>query len=89
MAIGTSTDKPDEILRWSSDTQERSVYLRDGRITGAQVAGDVRAAGVYRSLMLRRADVRAFGRGLVEPDFDIGNVVWDALATTGVSGARA
>jgi hypothetical protein len=32
--------------------------------------------------MLRRADVRCFGRGLVEPGFDIGNVIWDALVAS-------
>lgn len=81
VAMGT-TDRPDDVLRWSSPSSLRSVYLREGRITGVQLAGDIRAAGVYRALMLRRADVRTFGHGLVEPDFDIGNVLWDALATT-------
>jgi NAD(P)H-nitrite reductase large subunit len=79
VAMGT-IDSPDDVLRWSSGQSLRSVYLRDGTIIGAQLAGDIRSAGVYRSLMLRRADVRCFGRGLVEPGFDIGNVVWDALA---------
>ena len=81
VAMGT-IDSPDDILRWSSGGSLRSIYLRGGTIIGAQLAGDIRAAGVYRSLMLRRADVRSFGRGLVEPDFAIGNVLWDSLAVS-------
>ena len=78
VAMGT-IDAPDEVLRWESEGALRSVYLRDGTIVGAQLAGDIRAAGVYRSLMLRRADVGRFGRRLVEPRFGMGEVVWDAL----------
>ncbi len=78
VAIGT-TDAPDEILRWQSEKVLRSVYLRGGTIVGAQLAGDIRAAGVYRSLMLRRADVSDFGYRLVEPGFGIGDVIRDAV----------
>ena len=78
VAMGT-IDAPDEVLRWESGSELRSIYLRDDTIIGAQLAGNIRAAGVYRSLMLRRADVRSFGRGLVEPGFNIGNVLSDAL----------
>ena len=78
VAVG-STDDPEEILRWQEGDVIRSVYLRDGMIVGAQLAGDIRAAGVYRQLMLRRADVSGFGQKLVEPGFGIGSVVWEAL----------
>jgi NAD(P)H-nitrite reductase large subunit len=80
VAMGT-IDKPDDVLRWESAGCLRAVYLRDGTIIGAQLAGDIRSAGVYRSLMLRRADVTCFGRGLVEPDFNIGTVVSNALVS--------
>lgn len=78
VAMGT-IDAPDDILRWESGGALRAVYLREGTIVGAQLAGDIRAAGVYRSLMLRRADVSRFGPRLVEPGFGMGHVVWDAL----------
>jgi NAD(P)H-nitrite reductase large subunit len=81
VAMGT-IDQPDEVLRWESGGALRSIYLRDGKIIGAQLAGDIRAAGVYRSLMLRRADVVSFGRGLVEPGFGAGQVLFDALAVS-------
>ncbi|HET9732364.1 MAG TPA: FAD-dependent oxidoreductase [Acidimicrobiales bacterium] len=77
VAMGTITE-PEQILRWRDGDDLRSVYLRDGRIIGAQLAGDIRAAGVYRSLMLRREPVDRFGNALVEPGFGTGRVVWDA-----------
>ena len=78
VAMGTIAD-PDEVLRWQGKGSLRSVYVRGGRIVGAQLAGDISGAGVYRSLMLRRADVRQFGRRLVEPGFGVADVVHDAL----------
>lgn len=78
IAIGT-IDKPDEVLRHQDREGLRSLYLRDGRIVGAQLAGDIEAAGIYRSLMLRRADVSRFGRRLVEPGFGVADIAWDAM----------
>jgi NAD(P)H-nitrite reductase large subunit len=49
VAMGT-IDEPDEVLRWQHVGDLRSVYLRDGRIVGAQLAGDIRAAGLKSCL---------------------------------------
>jgi nitrite reductase (NADH) large subunit len=78
VSIGT-TDAPDDVLRWEDGVDLRSVYLRDDRIIGAQLAGDIRAAGVYRSLMLRRLPVGRFGSRLVEPGFGMADVAFDAI----------
>lgn len=74
VAMG-SIDQPDDILRWEGGGALRSVYLRGGRIVGAQLAGDIRAAGLYRSLMMRRVDVGRYGRHLVEPRFGEADLV--------------
>ena len=79
MAMGT-IDDPDDVLRWQEGNDLRSIYLRDDRIVGAQLAGDIRAAGVYRSLMLRRERVGHFGHRLVEPGFGMIDIVSDALS---------
>ncbi len=76
VALG-SIDAPDEVLRHARGAHLRSVYLRGGRIVGAQLAGDVRGAGVYRSLMLRRVDVSELGERLVEPSFGIADELLD------------
>ena len=47
---------------------------------GGDSAGDIRAAGVYRSLMLRRVPVTRYGRRLVEPGFGMADIAFDALA---------
>jgi NAD(P)H-nitrite reductase large subunit len=86
VAMGT-IDAPDEILRYQDGDDLRSIYLRGGTIVGAQLAGDIRAAGVYRSLMLRRVDVTLYGRHLVDPDFGVSDVAWDALRATVPAGA--
>jgi len=78
VAMGTTEGADDVLHREHGDTR-RSVYLSDGRIIGAQLAGDIRAAGVYRSLMLKRADVRRYGEDIVAPDFGFATVVSDAL----------
>ncbi len=78
VAIGT-TDSPDDVLRWQEGADLRSVYLRDDRIIGAQLAGDIRTAGVYRSLMLRRLPVGRFGSRLVEPGFGMADLTFDAI----------
>ncbi len=88
VAMGT-IDEPDEVLRWQGAGGLRSVYLRDGRVVGAQLAGDIRAAGVYRSLMMRRADVDRYGQRLVEPGFGMADVVSDALRLNAGASVRA
>jgi NAD(P)H-nitrite reductase large subunit len=72
-----------EELRLRDDGALRKVFVVDGRITGFQLAGDIRGAGVYRQLMLRHADVRGYGRRLVEPDFGPGAIAMRALAGVG------
>jgi NAD(P)H-nitrite reductase large subunit len=78
VAMGT-IEKPDHVLRWQHGSDLRSIYLQDGRIIGAQLAGDIRAAGVYRTLMMRRSQVARFGQRLVEPGFGMADVISDAL----------
>ncbi|HXY28203.1 MAG TPA: hypothetical protein VEH82_07965, partial [Acidimicrobiales bacterium] len=78
VAMGT-TSEPEEVVQWQDDGNVRSLYLRDGRVIGAQLAGDIRAAGVYRSLMMRKTAVGRFGHRLVEPGFGMADIVGDAL----------
>jgi NAD(P)H-nitrite reductase large subunit len=73
MAVGALT--ADTELRWRRGDAFRSVALEDGRIVGFRLAGDTRGAGIYRSLMLRSADVAHFGDRLVEPTFGMGDLI--------------
>ncbi len=56
-------------VRWQNGHALRKIWLRDGRINGFCLVGDIRAAGIYRSLMLRRVDVSAFESRLADPAF--------------------
>jgi NAD(P)H-nitrite reductase large subunit len=45
----------------------RKLFLDDGRIVGYSLVGDIRAAGVYRALMLKGTDVTPFRSRLLDP----------------------
>jgi NAD(P)H-nitrite reductase large subunit len=71
MAVGQMEG---EELRVRHNGTLRKVYLREGRIVGFRLAGDVRAAGVFRSLMNRGQDVSPFKDRLLDPRFGMGSV---------------
>ncbi|MDE3135869.1 MAG: NAD(P)/FAD-dependent oxidoreductase [Acidobacteriota bacterium] len=78
MAVGAM--KGEEELRSRHGNVTRKIFLSDGRIVGFRLAGDISAAGVYRSLMIRRADVRAIGKHLLDPHFSAGALALEAAA---------
>ncbi len=49
----------------------------------ASWSGDIGAAGVYHSLMLRRHPVARFGARLVQPGFGMADLAFDAVGRTG------
>jgi len=70
----------DEVLRRRRNGGMRTLFLKDGRLVGFQMVGEVTAAGVFRSLMNRRQDVRAFKDRLLQPTFGQGTVAWGAIS---------
>jgi len=69
-----------EELRMRRDGTLRKLYLQDGRIVGFRLAGDISAAGIYRTLMNKRVDVGPFRHRLLEPAFGMGYVEGLALS---------
>ncbi|MGC8874477.1 MAG: NAD(P)/FAD-dependent oxidoreductase [Chloroflexia bacterium] len=65
----------DQVLRSMWRDTLRTLYLRDGRLRGFQLAGDIRAAGVLRVLLNRQIDVRPLLPGLLAPGFGVGQLV--------------
>ena len=53
----------------------RKVFLSEGYIVGVRLAGDVRGAGVLRSLMLKGTDVSPYQDRLIDPGFGFGEVL--------------
>jgi len=68
-----------EELRVKQGDNLRKLYLRDNRIIGFRLVGDVSAAGIYRTLMNTRVDVSSFKHRLLEPGFGMGYVEGLAL----------
>jgi len=64
----------DRELRSSHHGVLRKIILDHDRIVGFRLAGDLRAAGAYRSLMLRKVDIRPFERELLDPNFGLGRL---------------
>ncbi len=69
----------DEEIRWRADQRLRKIFLRNGQIVGFRLFNDLRAAGVYRSLMLSGKDVRPFRDRLTTTDLGIADVVVPAV----------
>jgi NAD(P)H-nitrite reductase large subunit len=78
MAVGAMGGE--EQLRSRDGQALRKIFLSDGRIVGFRLAGDIRAAGLYRALMLTRADVRAVKQRLLDPRFSAGALALEAAA---------
>jgi len=67
IAVGSQTGETELKIRTGRNL--RKINLTEGRIVGFRLAGNIRGAGVYRSLMLRRVDVSRYGDDLLEPGF--------------------
>lgn len=65
IAAGTHRDR--ESISHHASGVLRKLFLEDGRIVGYSLVGDTHAAGVYRSLMLRRVDIRPFANHILDP----------------------
>jgi len=82
MAVGQMEG---EELRVRKGGVLRKIYLQDDRIAGFRLTGDVSGAGIYRSLMNKRADVRPFKQRLLEPNFGMGFIEESARSALSLS----
>lgn len=68
-----------EELRAKRGDTLRKLYLKEDRIVGFSLAGDLTAAGIYRALMNKQVDVTPFKDSLLRPRFGMGIVEGVAL----------
>ncbi len=73
--IAAGAVQGDRELRASHHGILRKIVLDEDRIVGFRLAGDLRGAGFYRSLMLRKVDVGPYGPELLEPTFGVNRLV--------------
>jgi nitrite reductase (NADH) large subunit len=69
-----------EELRVQRGAALRKVYIQDDRIVGFRLAGDLSAAGVFRTLMNKRVNVSPFKHRLLKPGFGMGVITDLALS---------
>ena len=65
VAIGEADGE--RVLRRRKGDELRKIFITDNRIVGCRLAGDIRAAGFYRTMMLRKTDIGRFGESLLDP----------------------
>jgi len=66
----------DEVLHGRVDGGWRTLYLRQERLVGYQLVGDIRAAGALRSLLNRQQPLGTLKDHLMEYNFGQGSLVW-------------
>jgi nitrite reductase (NADH) large subunit len=69
-----------EELRVQRGKALRKVYLQDDLIVGYRLAGDLSAAGIFRTLMNKRVNVSGFKAHLLKPRFGMGVIEGLALS---------
>ena len=69
----------DKALREQQGTNLRTIYLRENRLVGFQLVGDIRAAGVLHALMSQKSDVSNLESHLLDPNFGEGMLAWRAI----------
>lgn len=78
--IAAGLKEGDEVLRTRWDGGMRTLYLKEDRLVGYQLIGDIRAAGVLHTLMITGQDIRALKDRILERAFSQGEIVWRGLA---------
>jgi NAD(P)H-nitrite reductase large subunit len=77
LAVGLK--EGDEALHSRVDGGWRSLYLRQDRLVGYQLVGNLHAAGALRTLLLRQQPLGKLKDRLLEPNFGQGSLVWAAI----------
>jgi nitrite reductase (NADH) large subunit len=78
MAVGLK--EGDEVLQDKRNGNLRTIYLKDNHLVGFQLVGDIRAAGILRTLIFQGGDVRSLKHHLLDPNFGQGMMVGQAVA---------
>ncbi|MCP4091252.1 MAG: NAD(P)/FAD-dependent oxidoreductase [Gammaproteobacteria bacterium] len=67
--------KGDRILEWSGASVWKRLFIKDNRIAGMQVLGDVSNLGLYLEMMKKKLDISGYGDALLSPKFGYGHTV--------------
>jgi nitrite reductase (NADH) large subunit len=78
MAVGLRSG--DEVLHTRRNSQMRTIYLKENRVVGFQLIGDIKAAGILRAFINQGDNILPFKDRLLNPNFGQGMLVWEAIA---------
>jgi nitrite reductase (NADH) large subunit len=78
MAVGLK--EGDERLHARRGGDLRTLYIKENRLVGFQLVGDIHAAGVLRTLIVQGQDLSHLKQHLLDPNFGQGALVWEAMA---------
>jgi nitrite reductase (NADH) large subunit len=79
LAVGAKDGE--EVLQSKWQGNQRRLYLKDQRLVGFQLVGDIRSAGILRELLITQRDLKGLKDRLLDPQFGQGAIVWEALAS--------
>ncbi len=65
----------DQILQWSGKGVRKRMTLKDNRIAGLQIFGDVTNMGLHFEMMKKGLDVSVYGSSILSPEFGYGWVI--------------
>ena len=79
--IAVGLKEGDEILQEKRNGNLRTIYLKENRLVGFQLAGNIRSAGVLRTLITQGSDIRPIKHQLLNPGFGQGTLIWQAITS--------
>lgn len=72
MAVGSK--EGEELRRREDEKTLRKIYIKDNRIVGFRLTGDISNAGIYRTLMNKKVNVGPYKKQLLDPNFGMGHL---------------
>jgi NAD(P)H-nitrite reductase large subunit len=78
--MATGEKQGDFILQEQREGNLRTIYLKEKRVVGFQLVGDIHAAGVLHALMIQKSDVSHLQSRLLDPNFSEGMLAWSAIS---------
>jgi NAD(P)H-nitrite reductase large subunit len=77
--IAAGLKEGDEVLQEKKNGCLRTLYLKQDRLVGYQLTGDIRSAGILRSLMLQGTTLGSLKQHLLDANFGEGMIAWNAI----------
>jgi NAD(P)H-nitrite reductase large subunit len=79
--VAAGDKEGDRVLREVNHSQLRTIYLREKRLVGYQLVGDIHPAGIFHSLMVQKTDISHLETHLLDGNFGEGMLAWSAIAS--------